>query len=88
MIRRSRLIKVIFGSSAVIFILLQFLESSVTSSPSSGGSSGSTTLPSKLIISKQNLTKEAPAINKTAQEVNNFSVLNFGNDYLKIDVTF
>jgi len=69
MIRRSRLIKVIFGSSAVIFILLQFLESSVTSSPSSGGSSGSTTLPSKLIISKQNLTKEAPAINKTAQEV-------------------
>ena len=56
----------------------------MTSSPSSGGSSGSTTLPSKLIISKQNLTKEAPAINKTAQEVNEINVLNSENDYLNV----
>jgi len=68
MIRRSRLIKVVFGSSAVIFILLQFLETSVTSSAgSSGGSSGSsTTLPTKIIA--KNLTKDSSNSNKS-QEV-------------------
>jgi len=75
MIRRSRLIKVVFGSSAVIFILLQFLETSVSTS---NGSSGSTKLPTSSKLISKNLTKDissavvvSPNLNKTTQDIGN-----------------